>query len=82
MAKIGNLELELLQPSGGMSVLQEFIDSGLEGVHHIAYIVDDVDAETAKMVSKGAKVIMSGKAARGGFTYVETDDGIVIEFRG
>ena len=82
MTKVGELDLELLQPSGGESALQEFIDRGLEGVHHIAYIVDDVDGEAAKLVKQGAEVILSGKAAKGGFVYLETDGGIIIEFRG
>jgi methylmalonyl-CoA/ethylmalonyl-CoA epimerase len=82
MTKAGDLDLELLQPAGGESVLQEFIDSGREGVHHVAYIVEDVDGEAAKLVKQGAEVIMSGKAARGGFAYLETGSGIILELRG
>ena len=37
-ADVGDLQIELLQPSGGPSVLQEFLDESGEGVHHIAYL--------------------------------------------
>jgi catechol 2,3-dioxygenase-like lactoylglutathione lyase family enzyme len=81
MARVGDLDLELLQPAGGESVLQEFIDSGHEGIHHVAYLVDDFQGEAAGLVRQGAKVIMSGKADRGGFAYLETGSGIIIELR-
>ena len=81
MFKMGELDVELLQPSGGESALQDFIDSGNEGVHHVAYLVKDVDGETAKMVEQGAKVLTTGRATKGGFAYLETGGGIIIEFR-
>jgi methylmalonyl-CoA/ethylmalonyl-CoA epimerase len=80
--KMGGLNAELLQPSGGKSLLQEFLDTCGEGVHHICYIVEDVDGEAAKLVKKGAKVLTTGRAARGGFAYLETGGGIILELRG
>ena len=82
-AKLGNAELELLQPSGGKSALQEFLDNHGEGLHHIGYLVDDVGAETDKLVKQGVKVLTSAVGERGGFAYFETDavGGIVTEIR-
>jgi methylmalonyl-CoA/ethylmalonyl-CoA epimerase len=82
MFKMGELDIELLQPSGGESALQDFIDSGGEGVHHVAYIVEDVDGESAKLVEQGAKVLTTGRAAKGGFAYLETGGRIIVELRG
>ena len=82
MLKTGVLDIELLQPTSGNSVLHEFIASGLEGVHHVAYVVEDVEKETAAMVEQGARVITSGKTPRGSFYYLETGGGIIMELKG
>jgi methylmalonyl-CoA/ethylmalonyl-CoA epimerase len=80
--KMGELDAELLQPSGGESLLQEFLDTCGEGVHHVAYIAEDLDGEIANLVKNGAKVLTTGRAARGGFAYLETGGGIVLELKG
>ncbi len=81
MLKMGELDIELLQPTGGFSILQEFIDEGKEGVHHVAYIVEDVEKETAALVAQGCKVLTKGTGKKS-FYYLETGGGIIIELRG
>ena len=56
-AQIGPFQLELVQPVEGEPIYREFLKSKGEGVHHIAYTVDDLDEETAKLVEKGISVI-------------------------
>jgi len=56
---IGGLELELLQPVEGHTVHKEQLESVGEGVGHIAYIVDDLEAEVAELEAKGLSVILS-----------------------
>ena len=80
--KVGNHELELLQPSGGPSALQEFLDDAGEGVHHIAYLSDDVKGDLEKLVKRGVEVLTSANLDTGGFAYVKTDPaGMVVEIR-
>jgi methylmalonyl-CoA/ethylmalonyl-CoA epimerase len=80
--KVGDIEIELLQPSGGESVLQEFLDEKGEGVHHIAYLVDDVPGEVAKLEKQGLKRLTSANLDGRGFAYFETvEGGVVIEIR-
>ncbi len=81
MGKMGELDVELLQPSGGESALQEFLDNNGEGIHHICFIVENVDNETAKLVKQGAEVLTTGEGTKGGFVYIETGGGAVIELR-
>jgi len=80
-ARIGQVELELLQPVEGESAAKEFLDSRGEGVHHIGFAVDDLNKEVARLVKQRAKVLMSGRWAGGGFAYIEpaVSGGIVIE---
>ena len=81
-AKVGNTEIELLQPSGGESALQEFLDEHGEGVHHIAYLSDDVRGDMDKMLAQGAELLTCANLDTRGFAYFKTGEGgVVIEIR-
>jgi methylmalonyl-CoA/ethylmalonyl-CoA epimerase len=82
-ARVGESELELLEPCGGESALQEFLDSRGEGLHHIGYLVDDVPAEMAKMAEYRIEVLTSGEGEKASFAYFDTSaiGGIIIEVR-
>jgi len=55
--QIGPFQLELVQPLEGDPLYNEFLKSKGEGVHHIAYLVDDLEKETAELAKKGIPVI-------------------------
>lgn len=81
-ANVGEHQIELLQPSGGPSALQEFLDEAGEGVHHIAYLSDNVKGDLAKVVGQGVEVLTSANLDTGGFAYIKTSPvGMVIEIR-
>jgi methylmalonyl-CoA/ethylmalonyl-CoA epimerase len=54
--KMGEVELELLEATEGPQALKESLDATGEGLHHIGFLTDDVDAEIAKALKKGMKV--------------------------
>lgn len=61
--EIGSIPIEFIQPiEGESSRYKEFLDSKGEGVQHIAFAVDNLDDETAKLVAKGVSIIVKGKA--------------------
>lgn len=71
--QIGSFQLELIQPFEGEPAGKEFLKSKGEGVHHIAFTVDDLERETAKLVEKGIPVITRVKLQNGvNFTYFDT----------
>lgn len=81
-AKVGEHEIELLQPTCGSSALQEFLDEHGEGVHHVAYVVDDVRSEIQKLKNQGVEVLTSANLATRGFAYIRASTGgLVIEIR-
>jgi methylmalonyl-CoA/ethylmalonyl-CoA epimerase len=82
-ARLGNGELELLQPSGGRSLLQEFLDEHGEGLHHIGYLTDNLAKDIKTLAKQGVKVLTSAVADKGGFAYFDTgvNGGIVTELR-
>ena len=55
--QISSFQLELVQPVEGETIYKEFLKNKGEGVHHIAYTVDDLEEETAKLAKKGIPVI-------------------------
>jgi len=59
LGRMGPLGIELLQPVEGETVHKEFLESTGEGIGHVAYGVDDLEGETAKLVAKGFPVILS-----------------------
>ena len=59
MGKVGPLRVELLQPFQGETVHKELLEKTGEGIGHIAYAVENLEEETARMVEKGFPVILS-----------------------
>jgi methylmalonyl-CoA/ethylmalonyl-CoA epimerase len=47
--RIGCLRLELLEPTTADSPISKFLDKRGEGLHHIAYSVDDIEARIAEL---------------------------------
>jgi len=60
--EIGSIPIEFIQPLEGESRYKDFLESKGEGVQHIAFAVDNLDEETAKMVAKEVSVIVKGPA--------------------
>jgi methylmalonyl-CoA/ethylmalonyl-CoA epimerase len=54
---IGDSSVELLQDVSGASAIKKFVDKNGEGVHHIAYEVEDIHEAIAELKAKGIKLI-------------------------
>ena len=78
---MGGLGFELIQPLKGRSIYDEFLEEKGEGFHHLAYMVEDIDAEIADMEKRGFKVIQTGAMPNTKWAYLDTDKlgGMVIE---
>jgi hypothetical protein len=71
--QIGPLPIELFQPVEGETTHTEFLNSIGEGLSTLAFIVDDLAEETAKLVKQGFEVISSAKTEKGAtFAYFDT----------
>jgi len=83
-AKVGDVELELLEPTEGAQALQESLDTTGEGFQHIGFITEDLDAEIANMKKNGVGIwTLARESGGGGFFYSDPTPvgGIAIEFR-
>ena len=57
--RVGPLPIEVIQlPGGGRDANSEFLDSRGEGIAHMGFFVDDLEAETARLVEKGIQVLL------------------------
>lgn len=83
--KIGQTKIELLEPTSPDSTIAKFIEKRGEGIHHIAFSVEDGVANALKeMESKGVQLI--DKAPRGGaeglniaFLHPKSTGGVLTE---
>lgn len=54
---VGESKIELLQATSEESAIAKFIDSKGEGIHHIAFAVDDIQAEINRLMDLGYRMI-------------------------
>lgn len=69
--QMGQISLELIEPIGGPSTWQEFLDSHGEGVHHIAFRVTGMDEVLAHLNGKGMATAQRGDYTGGRYAYVD-----------
>ena len=82
-AESGPLQIELIQPVEGKNIYTEFLDSKGEGLHHLAFQVNDLDAMLAKLAKEGIEPIWHQRLPQFGiaFAYLNTDriGGVIFE---
>ncbi|HAM94616.1 MAG: methylmalonyl-CoA epimerase [Prevotella sp.] len=84
--KVGQTKLELLEPTSEESPIAKFIEKRGEGIHHLAFAVEDGVANAlAEMEGKGVRLI--DKAPRKGaeglniaFIHPKSTHGVLTEF--
>ena len=82
---VGQTKIELLEPTSEESTIAKFLETKGEGVHHIAFAVDSVQASLDEAESKGIRLI--DKAPRGGaeglsiaFLHPKSTGSVLTEF--
>jgi methylmalonyl-CoA/ethylmalonyl-CoA epimerase len=55
--KINDVRLELLEPTDPSSPVQTFIEKRGEGLHHLAFTVDDIKSRIAELMQSGLRMI-------------------------
>ena len=80
-ARIGPVEIELIENIEGENIYTEFLKSKGEGLHHLGIRVADVSAEVNRLKEQGIGVIQQGKSAGVDFAYLGTEEigGVIFE---
>ncbi|WP_306640762.1 methylmalonyl-CoA epimerase [Sanyastnella coralliicola] len=55
--KVGENKIELLQATSEDSAIAKFIAAKGEGIHHVAFAVDDIQAEIDRLMNLGYRMI-------------------------
>ena len=79
----GEVEIDLLEPTGPDSAVAKFLEKRGEGLHHIALEVDDINAELKVMEKQGIQLIdkegREGVAGQIGFLHPKSVNGVLVE---
>ena len=81
-AKSGDVEIELIQWIAGKTPHKEFLDAGHEGMHHLRFVVDNVEEKVEEAKSCGYQQIWYKRFGEGlAASYLERDgDPLILEF--
>jgi methylmalonyl-CoA/ethylmalonyl-CoA epimerase len=82
--RVNDVRLELLEPTDPSSTVQAFLDKRGEGLHHLAFTVDDISARIAELKAAGLRMI--DEAPRAGahhmqiaFMHPKSSFGVLVE---
>jgi methylmalonyl-CoA/ethylmalonyl-CoA epimerase len=80
----GDANLELLEPTSADSTVAKFIEKRGEGIHHICFRVDDIEAHLSRLKSLGYRVINESPVpgahgCRVAFLHPAAGNGVLIE---
>jgi len=84
LLKAGETSIEFLEPTSEDSTLSKFIRERGEGLHHIAFEVDDIEVTTAELKERGFRFIYDKPAdgkfgSRVNFIHPKSTGGILVE---
>jgi len=84
MIPVGESRVELLEPLGAETTVGRFLDKRGEGLHHVAFHVEDIEAKWAEL--KGRGVIIASPAIQIGagghlyfFVHPKSTGGVLLE---
>jgi methylmalonyl-CoA/ethylmalonyl-CoA epimerase len=55
--RLGPVRLEVLEPTSAESPIASFIEKRGEGLHHVAYTVNDIESRLAELKASGVRLI-------------------------
>ena len=82
--KVGESKVELLEATNEMSPIAKFITKKGEGIHHIAFEVDDIEKTMASLKSRGFE-LLSDVPKKGAdnklicFLHPKSTNGVLVE---
>ncbi|MEX0880744.1 MAG: methylmalonyl-CoA epimerase [Thermoanaerobaculia bacterium] len=81
---VGDSRIELLEPTSKDSPIAKFLGKRGEGIHHVCFAVDDLEAALADLTAKGFRLIhpvpiAGADGKRVAFLHPEAGHGVLIE---
>jgi len=77
LTKVGDVSMELIEPLDDRSIYAEHLAEHGEGLHHVAFKVEDFEKTRQHMKEKGYDELQSGRTFNiGHYTYFDLDKGL------
>jgi methylmalonyl-CoA/ethylmalonyl-CoA epimerase len=81
---VGESEVELLESTAPDGPIAKFLEKKGQGIHHVAFRVDNVEAALAELKEKGIRLIdekprMGAGGAKIAFLHPKATNGILVE---
>lgn len=82
--QVGESKIELLEATAPESAIAKYLDKKGEGMHHVAFEVEDIEAAMQEMANKGFR-LLNEKPKRGAdnklvcFIHPKTANGVLVE---
>jgi methylmalonyl-CoA/ethylmalonyl-CoA epimerase len=82
--QVGESKIELLQATSPNSPIAKFIEKRGEGIHHIAYDVENIEQEIERLTKEGFEMIhptpkLGADNKRIAFLHPKTSGGVLVE---
>jgi len=82
--RVGDVRLELLEPTDPTSTVAAFLDKRGEGLHHVAFAVEGIEARIAELKRSGVRMIdevprPSAHHTRIAFVHPKSSFGVLTE---
>jgi methylmalonyl-CoA/ethylmalonyl-CoA epimerase len=82
---VGEVHIELLEPTRDDSPIAKYIEKNGEGIHHVAFATNDILGQIAKVASAGGKMIHNEPLTGAGgskiaFVHPKSVTGVLTEF--
>ncbi len=80
-AKSDKIEIEFIQPLQGKNLYTEFLDARGDGIHHLGFLVDDMNAWKAQFAARGFEPVFHRDMGVMEFAYFDTSEvgGLMLE---
>lgn len=84
MIPVGGSFVQLLEPLSEASPVGRFLARHGEGLHHVAFAVDDIEAALSELAAEGAQLVdtkprAGGRGAKIAFVHPKTLAGTLVE---
>lgn len=73
-----NIQLELIEPDEGPSTWREHLEEHGEGIHHIAFVVDDMKQTVSKLEALNMPLVQKGEYTGGRYAYLDSFDKLKV----
>lgn len=76
--QLDNITVELIEPVGGPSTWQEFLDTRGEGIHHIAFNIKGMKTYIKSFGESGIPMVQHGGWNTGEYSYMDGSENLAL----